>query len=378
MTRRLPDSHRVSPPVIQALLPPPSTARSARGWANWLGYLKVGQKIGLGYGLAIGVAGLGTALGFVIADHYQHQAQQEEEDAIEELYEVNHLNNAVLRVRTKQHKLIMYMDKPELWQQEYPQLLEYNTQARQAWVNFKFTFRNPNRQLKDTPQEKFAYDQLMRTKSSFDQYLEQSEALFKASNPRDLSAAAINSRQSELFNFMHNPQVFTLDQFLNDLAHVVQVTADEYNQANADLRQAEKLRAQIIVVSLLLSGAIATLLAVWMNRAIARPIQAVTHVAQQVTEASNFDLQAPVTTHDEIGILAASLNRLIQEVQQLLKAQNDTNEQLEVYSHILEKKVRERTQELKEKNQSLQRALQELRQNQAQLGSTDKASGLEE
>jgi methyl-accepting chemotaxis protein len=377
MSRQLRNANLSSAKAFNYLLPTTSTSQSPSGLDSWLGHLKVGQKISLGYGLVIGVAVLGTAIGFMIADHYQQQAQHEEEDAIEELYQVNYLNNAVFRVRTKQHKLILYMEQADLWHKEYPQLLEYVSQAQEAWVDFKLTFRNPSRRLKDTPQEKAAYEQLMQTKNNFDTYLEQSETLFKGSDPENLSPDAIDITQEQLLNFMHTSQVFTLDEFLNDIANLVDVTAAEYDQAKADLRNAEKLRVQIIAASLLMSVAIATLLAAYMNLAIARPIQAVTHVAQQVTEESNFDLQAPVTTYDEIGILAASLNRLIQEVQQLLETQKDTNEQLEVYSEILEKKVRERTQELKERNQSLQKALEELRHTQAQLLSTDKTSSSE-
>jgi methyl-accepting chemotaxis protein len=357
---------------------PPGTSQfsSADKQEHWLGHLKVGQKITLGYVFVLGVAMVGTAAGFMIADHYQKQAQHEEEDAIEELYQVYRLKSAVFRVRTKQHKLILYMEQPVLWQEKYPKLLAYISAARQAWTEFEMVFRNPNRRFQDTPQEKAAYERLMQTKNGFDNYLKQSEILFKASNPKHLRSKAINATQAKLFNFMHTSRVFTLDRFLDDIANLVEVTAAEYNQAKVDLRNAEKLRLQIIAAGLLLSVAIATLLVFYMNWAIARPIQAVTHVAQQVTEESNFDLQAPVSTHDEIGILAISLNRLIQEVQQLLKAQRDTNEQLEVYSQVLEKKVRERTQELKEKNQSLQKALEELRHTQAQLMSTEKTTDL--
>lgn len=376
MIRRPQPANRDSAAAISHFLPTSSKLQFPSRSGNWLGSLKVGQKISVGYGLVIGVAVLGTTIGFMIADHYQKEAQHEEEDAIEELAQVNHLNSAVFRVRTKQHKLILYMEQPVLWQEKYPQLLEYVAQAQQAWIEFKATFRNPSRRLKDSPQEKAAYDQLVQTKNGFDHYLKQSETLFKASNPKNLSPADINATQAKLFNFMHNSQVFTLDDFLNDIANLVEVAAAEYKQAKIDLRNAEKLRLQIIAASLLLSVATATLLAMYMNRAIARPIQAVTHVAHQVTEESNFDLQAPVTTQDEIGILAASLNRLIQEVQQLLKTQKDTNEQLEVYSEVLEKKVRERTRELKEKNQSLQQTLEDLRRTQAQLVQTEKMSSL--
>ncbi|MBD1921789.1 HAMP domain-containing protein [Microcoleus sp. FACHB-831] len=59
----------------------------------------------------------------------------------------------------------------------------------------------------------------------------------------------------------------------------------------------------------------------YTSRAIARPIRAVTHVAQRATQESNFDLQAPVSSEDEVGALTASLNLLILKVSQLLEEQ---------------------------------------------------------
>lgn len=264
---------------------------------------------------------LGTALGFMIGDYYQREAFYEEEDAIEELHQIYQMQNAVFRVRSQQYKLTLNMVQPDKWEENYAELLESVTDVRQEWLEFNATFRNPNRRLKDTPPEKAAYAQLMETKNDFDNYLNRSEILFRASNPRNLDPSTIRTTQAQLFAFMHNSQVFTLDDFLDNIAYLVEVTLAEYKQAKVDLRNAEKLRIWIISFSLLLSMAIAMLLVIYMKWAIARPIQAVTHVAQQVTEESNFDLQAPVHSQDEIGILAASLNRLIQEVKQLLKAQ---------------------------------------------------------
>jgi signal transduction histidine kinase len=65
---------------------------------------------------------------------------------------------------------------------------------------------------------------------------------------------------------------------------------------------------------MLLSVAIASALAVYTTRAIVQPIRDVTNVAQQVTEESNFALKAPVTSNDEVGVLATSLNQLIQRI----------------------------------------------------------------
>lgn len=70
----------------------------------------------------------------------------------------------------------------------------------------------------------------------------------------------------------------------------------------------------IVIASMLLSVAIAAIVAWRTSRAIAEPVITVTQVAEQVARKSNFDLRAPITTEDEIGLLAKSLNRLIEQV----------------------------------------------------------------
>ncbi|MDZ7955907.1 HAMP domain-containing protein [Nostoc sp. DedQUE09] len=332
----------------------------------WFSYLKVGQKIGIGYALLVSIAVLGTTMGFLIADHYKEKAQKREEAAFEELYQASQLKTSVFYVRTTQHQMILYMDRPNLWKKNYTELLKYVSETRQVWFELtaNYTINKPNYSF--VSGKKTVYP-LLQNYKGFSAYLQRTEAFFKENNPNNLSPIEIKTAQAQLFNFMHGSSVFLMDNFLNDISKLVKVTAEEYQQAKQELQTAEKLRLYIIVGSLSLSIAIATLLAIYTSRAIASPIQAVTHIAQQVTEESNFDLQAPVTTNDEVGILATSLNRLIQEVQQLIKAQKDSNEQLEVYSQVLEKKVRERTQELNEKNQRLELALAELRHTQAQI-----------
>ncbi|MBD2519521.1 HAMP domain-containing protein [Nostoc sp. FACHB-973] len=333
----------------------------------WFSHLKVGQKIGVGYALLVSIAVLGTTMGFLIADHYKQKAHKREEAAFEELYQASQLKTSVFYVRTTQHQLILYMDRPKLWKKNYTQLLEYVAQARQLWseLTADYSIQKPTKY--DAINEQKAFYLLLQNYKGFSAYLQRTEAFFQDNNPNQLSPIEIKIAQAQLFNFMHGSPVFLMDDFLDDITNLVEVTGKEYEQAKLELQTAEKLRLYIIVGSLSLSIAIATLLAIYTSRAIARPIQAVTHIARQVTEESNFDLQAPITTNDEVGILANSLNRLIQEVQQLIKAQKDANEQLEVYSQVLEKKVRERTQELNEKNQRLELALQELRSTQAYL-----------
>ncbi|UKO98613.1 ATP-binding protein [Nostoc sp. UHCC 0870] len=113
-----------------------------------------------------------------------------------------------------------------------------------------------------------------------------------------------------------------------------------------------------------------------IGRAISRPLQALTQVAQRVTQDSNFDLQASVTTKDEVGILAMSLNKLIQEVKRLLAEQYESHQKLEAYNQTLVQQVDERTQALSQKNIALKRTLQKLKLTQSQLIQQEKMSSL--
>jgi signal transduction histidine kinase len=101
---------------------------------------------------------------------------------------------------------------------------------------------------------------------------------------------------------------------------------DEYEQASTNGIAADALRVRIIATSISLSVILAIFLAIYTSRAIAQPLQSTTQVAQRVTQEKNFDLQAPVTTDDEVGALTASLNLLVLQVKQLLEEQKASNQ----------------------------------------------------
>ncbi|WP_260446867.1 ATP-binding protein [Nostoc sp. 2RC] len=126
----------------------------------------------------------------------------------------------------------------------------------------------------------------------------------------------------------------------------------------------------------LLGSSILGVVGFLIARTITHHLKAVTYVAQRVTQESNFNLQAPVTSEDEVGILAISFNQLIQQVKRLLAEQYEANQKLEVYSQTLEEKIEERTQALRQKNIDLKHTLQELRRTQSQLIQNEKMSSL--
>jgi two-component system, NtrC family, sensor histidine kinase KinB len=93
-------------------------------------------------------------------------------------------------------------------------------------------------------------------------------------------------------------------------------------------RNAASVSIRLMILALLGSAALATWLAVVLNRSILEPIQAVTGAARGMA-GGKLDQVVPVVTHDELGELAAAFNsmaRTIREFQQagserLLRAQ---------------------------------------------------------
>lgn len=98
-----------------------------------------------------------------------------------------------------------------------------------------------------------------------------------------------------------------------------------YDEAIAQARPA------LILIGLTSLGSlvVALLVGLQIANSIAKPLQSVTIVAQQVMQTDNFDLQAPVTTTDETGILATALNDLIQRVKILLHEKEQRSEELQ-------------------------------------------------
>jgi signal transduction histidine kinase len=109
-------------------------------------------------------------------------------------------------------------------------------------------------------------------------------------------------------------------------------------------------------------------LAIFFRRQIADPIQRLTEATTRIT-AGDFDVNAPVESQDEIGTLATMFNQMVQYLK-------ESRERLETYNRTLEYKVEERTESLRDKNQQLGQAFEELKQAQIQLVQTEKMSSL--
>ena len=281
-------------------------AQIARSFGN----LSISDKICRGYALALCVAIGGTTVGMLAGNHYYRktndQAHIDRESRV-----LNKLQVALLRTQNSQERLSHSLEQPETFDSKY-QELQNNTYSLKLSLS---ELKNPKNlgQLEGLQDFRKAYGSLLSD------YISQLEKLDeKISNlPQKLDKKGV--RRKLLLNLDRDKIGLQLDRAANDLTEIIDRAQEQEDTVREALLQAQELRVRIIVGSMVLSIVVAALLASYTSRAIAKPLAAVTKIAQRVTKESNFQLQVPVTSTDEVGVLATSLNQLIQKVNYLLQ-----------------------------------------------------------
>ena len=342
-----------------------------------LSSLRVGQKIGLGYTLALGIAVCGTIAGFGVGDHYQQETQEQEQHVRSELELLQRLQSRVLQARTHQQQLIPLAPYPEKFQDEYAHLLKHKAEIQKIWAELKAFVENYH-----SRQDRAHHATILAFLQTYDRvpqlYSQELERRVERIRSLDLLASPTDVEQAQalMLEFTNSDFALEFDGISDDLVGLIDQAYQELEVATRSYQQASKFAEKVVVASIGLSVAIAIFLAVLTSRAIAQPIQSLTSVARRTTEEFNFELQATVEQDDEIGTLANAFNQLIRAVKQLLQQQKTANEQLENYSQTLESQVEVRTQELSHKNTQLQQLLEELQHTQIQMVQSEKMSAL--
>ena len=309
---------------------PRKPQRSTKNWITWVTRrLSIRQKIGCGYALALSIAVLGTTFGVGVGNHYEQWASRQEEEAKEEISLLNRLRTSSLQTQVHLQQFIyLVKNQPAILSKEKSHFLGHAAEFKQLWLQFHVEKQHKKySEIRDSLAEIEATKKIIQAyKNIPEAYLLHSEEILKPIDLHKLSLEDIEAIQKRLFEFTKSPEFLKFNDFSDSLNELIKFAEEEYNQAQAIREAAHTIGMQIIVTSVFLSVVLAVLLAIYTSRAIARPIQSTTKVAQQVTQEGNFDLQAPVITEDEVGALTTSLNQLIQRVKQLLEEQKAANE----------------------------------------------------
>ncbi|QIR40129.1 HAMP domain-containing protein [Tolypothrix sp. PCC 7910] len=322
----------------------------------------IGQKIRYGYILSLSIAVLGTVCGLIVGDFYQKPARQQKDDAQYELRLLHRLQTSILQTRTSQQQVIALITyKRELLQHQYADFSRYALELKRLWSEVE-THINSESYKNEKHNE--GIPNFLKTHSKIkEEYIHQVQKLMQAIPAKSsFKPEDIESLQEILVKFSSSSIALNFDLIDDDLNHVINASYQDEKQAETALSDAETIRFKIVATSILLSIILAGIVAHYTSYLLTVPILAVTDVARQTTEELNFNLLAPVTTKDEIGVLASSLNSLIQRLAQY-------THKLELARETLETRVDERTQELMQ-------ALNSLKQTQSHLIQTEKMSAL--
>lgn len=279
---------------------------------NLFSRLGIRQKIGCGYALVIGIAVLGAVAGRGVEFYYKQQVREKlaiERDKGEILA---NLNSTVQEVRIHQQKLASLTAKPQIFDRERSEFL--TRVAQMSGILEQLQTFPPTKNPEVAKDYELLQQFVQANGKTVESYFQEVQKLLATAKLSGLNPKQQQAFQRNLNNFVAGETALKLEQFSQDSAKLAGSFGEKADEALSTYDKAEKLGTLILICSLLISAASAAILAAYTSGAIARSLEATTLIAQRVTEESNFDLQVPVTTSDEVGMLAISLNELIQRV----------------------------------------------------------------
>lgn len=318
----------------------PSTPQPAPSLVGrWLHHFRVGQKIGLGYALALGLAVVGTTTGILIGNTSQNRAHRLLDDAFEETKILTQLEIAITHARSHQQNLATLLLNPENLQATQANFEEHAAVFRENWAALEASYQEDVQVSSlESAEEVALMAALTEQHQVVESYLQQAERLLDQLDLASLSTREIEALQAELLTLAQN-NAADLERFSKSLESSIAESNEELKTAEETILAAQTFRNQAVACSMLLSVALAALFAILISRSITRPIKSLESLAQQVTHQEDFNLQAPVFSADEVGTLATAFNQLIDRV-------GDRTEALEQARNTLEQTVKERTQQL--------------------------------
>ncbi|MDY6805289.1 MAG: ATP-binding protein [Cyanobacteriota bacterium] len=270
------------------------------------------HKIGFGYALAISIAMLGALTGRGFELKYKDRVKEQLATDREKANLLTNLTHAVLSMRIGKKELPILVEEPEKFSAKISEEL-----ARSFKVNDlidRIKAMPESTESIGSGDERELQEFAVNYEEELEKYTQQLETIAREIEPSLSTPSARNTTKQSINKFSLEEATIKLDEISQDSAELATKFSERAETGFNAYQEAEILGAQILIMSLLIAAAIAAVIATYTSKAIAMPLEATTKIAQQVTEEQDFELKVPVTTNDEIGQLAMSLNHLIEKV----------------------------------------------------------------
>lgn len=291
---------------------------------------RIHQKIGYGYFVAIGIGFFGSLTGLVIANYYRGREVRQFSQAYEQGQLLSNYKNAVVGAQLHSSNLVAVLENSQQLQSKKADFLKNVEKAKQLESKITGFIDSKPRRLAATSST--LQTLLLDYKTNLKAYVDQIEVVLQKIDSQQVQPGQISFARSQLLTIMRGETAMRLEQLSQNLTNILQTAEDQEQERQKAVEQARGVERFIVIMSMLVSVAIAAIVAWRTSRAIAEPVITVTQVAEQVARKSNFDLRAPITTEDEIGLLAKSLNRLIERVSERTKELQQAKELAEAAS----------------------------------------------
>lgn len=118
----------------------------------------------------------------------------------------------------------------------------------------------------------------------------------------------------------------------------------------------QRIRFSILISSAVFLAAIVASLVLtwWLQPLIMGPVNALTTAARDVAEKGDYTLRVEQVSHDDLGVLANTFNRMLDQIQQATTKLSNSEQKLIEHRKNLERQVKTRTADLEVANQELQ------------------------
>lgn len=297
-----------------------------RGWFN---SLKLQHKIGWSFGLVASVAMIGMTTGWGVAEFYLNIAEADIEDSEAEYKMLNELQVKLLKMHLHQKGSILTLSDLSQWREVYATFIADRESFRISWQNYIDSQGIVYGNTSYDRQERLL---IVALKASYATFSKDLDSMVAQVHPVKLAYTSNAERlvlQAKMTQFNNEALRQDAYHFLELVQELSNNTGRQLQDAKKAFKQAESLRLILILVSAIASVIVAVFLIFFLSRKISYSVKKSAAIAEKVIATSNFDLQVPITSKDEIGKLSLSLNRLINQVKQLLKQEQAKTESLE-------------------------------------------------
>ena len=286
--------HQISQPDTQKHKTA-SWISSARAFkpVTWIANRLILQKnIFLAHAIALGIAVGGTGFGLSIGNSWVNQANRERKNIRQELRLLNSLLNTTLNLQFIS-EVYPYLEKPQEFQDEIRRINDFQKLLTEVNTNTS---------------EKFQQN-ISQYSGSLEEFAQDSKKTLKQIESNQLKSQKFEVKRLAANLVASDSRMKTL-KFVSELQLLVESLHEQEEKAEVKLSQAQIMQVVITIVSLILSLTLASLVAIYSSRMIAKPISTVTHITEKALEEANYDFQLSVIGNVEARKLATSVNQL--------------------------------------------------------------------